>query len=356
MDEGQALLRGILAEPEPDAPRLVYADWLEDNGQPARARLVRLGCERERLAVGDPRRERVTGEILALEREQLAVWLGPLDPDACRDPSEPHGHFHRGLLYWWYVTVGAFLRKAHQRAVCERFPQLGVDHLFLSEPSKRAAALAESPALAWASELSWIRSRADDDAVAALANSPHLGMLSVMALSHVRCSDAGLRAVANARGLANLRRFSLRACFWGGQFTAAGVLLVLNSERLPRLRYLRLASGMPYGFRLADVLRDAGLSRLSGLILHDEANPDAVAALAANPTASGLEELDLSSGRLDDASASALAESPHLARLKRLRLTGLNNERRRLSPAVEERLRRRFGAALEFSYGVLVRD
>ncbi len=39
--DGELLLRGVLEEPDEDAPRLVYADWLEEQGQDARAEFIR---------------------------------------------------------------------------------------------------------------------------------------------------------------------------------------------------------------------------------------------------------------------------------------------------------------------------
>lgn len=42
MDTGSALLRAICLTPEDDAPRLVYADWLEENGYGDRAEFIRL--------------------------------------------------------------------------------------------------------------------------------------------------------------------------------------------------------------------------------------------------------------------------------------------------------------------------
>lgn len=33
MSDGDALLRAILLRPDDDAARLVYADWLDENGQ-----------------------------------------------------------------------------------------------------------------------------------------------------------------------------------------------------------------------------------------------------------------------------------------------------------------------------------
>ncbi len=40
-DDEQALLRGILLDPNADLPRLVLADWLEENGDEARAAGIR---------------------------------------------------------------------------------------------------------------------------------------------------------------------------------------------------------------------------------------------------------------------------------------------------------------------------
>jgi uncharacterized protein (TIGR02996 family) len=42
MNDGEAILRAILAEPEYDTHRLIYADWCEDNGQSDRAEFIRL--------------------------------------------------------------------------------------------------------------------------------------------------------------------------------------------------------------------------------------------------------------------------------------------------------------------------
>jgi uncharacterized protein (TIGR02996 family) len=41
MSDGESLYRAILAAPADDAPRLVYADWLEERGNLERAELIR---------------------------------------------------------------------------------------------------------------------------------------------------------------------------------------------------------------------------------------------------------------------------------------------------------------------------
>src|SRR5262245_35805683 len=49
MNERERFIRAIEAEPEDDAPRLVFADWLDDHDDPDRARFIRLQCEQHRL-------------------------------------------------------------------------------------------------------------------------------------------------------------------------------------------------------------------------------------------------------------------------------------------------------------------
>lgn len=48
-EQGAALLRGILDHPADDLPRLVYADWLDENGQAERAEFVRVQVELAKL-------------------------------------------------------------------------------------------------------------------------------------------------------------------------------------------------------------------------------------------------------------------------------------------------------------------
>jgi len=47
MSDEAALLAAILAKPEEDTPRLVYADWLAEHEQEARAEFIRTGVELE---------------------------------------------------------------------------------------------------------------------------------------------------------------------------------------------------------------------------------------------------------------------------------------------------------------------
>jgi uncharacterized protein (TIGR02996 family) len=47
--DGRLLYAAIVREPEEDTPRLMYADWLEENGDPERAEFIRLQVELSRM-------------------------------------------------------------------------------------------------------------------------------------------------------------------------------------------------------------------------------------------------------------------------------------------------------------------
>ena len=88
-----AFLQDAKEQPEDDAPRLVLADWLEEQGDCDRAEFVRLQC---RLAPGSAWPIGDEHKPAAVERveELLALfgggWLGSLWPIG--------GSWHRGLL------------------------------------------------------------------------------------------------------------------------------------------------------------------------------------------------------------------------------------------------------------------
>jgi uncharacterized protein (TIGR02996 family) len=54
MTDRAALLRAILEDPADDAPRLVYADWLDEHGDIARAEFIRLQCTLARPDAPEP--------------------------------------------------------------------------------------------------------------------------------------------------------------------------------------------------------------------------------------------------------------------------------------------------------------
>jgi uncharacterized protein (TIGR02996 family) len=54
MNEAAALLAAIRESPDEDTPRLAYADWLDEHGDPDRAEFIRVQCAVVRLPDDDP--------------------------------------------------------------------------------------------------------------------------------------------------------------------------------------------------------------------------------------------------------------------------------------------------------------
>jgi uncharacterized protein (TIGR02996 family) len=89
MSDEAALLRGIHANPEDDTPRLVFADWLDEHGQPERAEFIRVQIEYERTS--DNALGARSHELLIAHQAEWTADFGP------REVDRVHFGFHRGF-------------------------------------------------------------------------------------------------------------------------------------------------------------------------------------------------------------------------------------------------------------------
>jgi uncharacterized protein (TIGR02996 family) len=75
LSQHEAFLRAIFDAPDDDTPRLVYADFLQENGDEDRAELIRVQCERARLpAEADTDRRRWLEERNGRLKEEVIPW------------------------------------------------------------------------------------------------------------------------------------------------------------------------------------------------------------------------------------------------------------------------------------------
>ncbi len=70
-----ALLKSVLASPDDDLPRLVYADWLDEHGDPARAEFIRTQIELAKLPDHDPRSRHLEDREHELLNEHEPGWF-----------------------------------------------------------------------------------------------------------------------------------------------------------------------------------------------------------------------------------------------------------------------------------------
>jgi uncharacterized protein (TIGR02996 family) len=112
------ILRAICENPDDDGPRLVYADWCEEQGDADRAEFIRLQCQ---LEAGDPfapgRRAQFRREWQLLQRHGER-WIRDDGLADIVDPrtlgqSSPNSRFRRGFLdRAWFMSPDDFLRAA----------------------------------------------------------------------------------------------------------------------------------------------------------------------------------------------------------------------------------------------------
>jgi uncharacterized protein (TIGR02996 family) len=196
-----AFLDAMLDEDDVDTSRLIFADWLDEHGQPERGEFLRVQCELASWIPDLDRREELKRREEQLRREYGLAWLGPLAKHCVS------WRFVRGLAH---VTIDAsvyfntvapsapeWLRAAWVQRL--RLENLAAHHLELFELGLQHVI----------GELDLSRSRVRIGVVAALLGRPQ------SLLRSVDLSNAGIRIslteqLLRHENLSSLRQLNLR--------------------------------------------------------------------------------------------------------------------------------------------------
>jgi uncharacterized protein (TIGR02996 family) len=203
MTHEDVFLQDILEGPDDDAPRLIYADWLLDRGEPAsaaRGELIHLQCALARLEP-DARPPAMQARERDLLEAHHREWGSPLLRLGCRCLE-----YRRGFVEGVGLEASAFLAQA-----AALFRTAPVRHVKLYGAAGAIAELAAAPHMARVHTLELEDNGLGDEELRALCRSPHLGAVSTLLLWSNRIGDAGLRALASAPHLARLARLDLSA-------------------------------------------------------------------------------------------------------------------------------------------------
>jgi uncharacterized protein (TIGR02996 family) len=295
-----ALLAAVLAAPDDDTPRLVYADWLEDAGDVEQAEFIRLHIEHHRRP--RPELARRADDLLSRHKQ---TWEIPGIKGVQR--------FRRGFVERLEMAAADFI--AHAERIGATAP---VVELRLPLATEHLGALATIP---WLSRL---------EALDLTGNIGIAGWLSQM-VDSLRPTEAVtggsfttrlITSLFDGQLLGRLRDLALRNNqFWPSDIPAlAGIVATL-----PRLEALNL-SGNPIG--------DDGIRQLSTLpafknlrelVLRCDEQPyvDAIhgvgaAAIARSRVLTNLHSLDLGGHYIGDAGLIDIATAPSLAKLESL--------------------------------------
>jgi uncharacterized protein (TIGR02996 family) len=239
----EAFLEAILERPDDDAPRLIFADWLEDNGDPDRAEFIRVRIEVARRPPAPWNR------AVKLIEDNWDRWVKPLtllaDDTALRhqpwlasrlrvSPSDLANKFPRGFIPTFTLRANTFLARAEPIFVLTALTRLRLDH-----PGDLGGELAACSGLRYIRELDfidWSHSPLGAADMAALANSPYLGRLHTLRLPRNNLGDGGARALVRAGWIAGLASLDLT----DNGLSLEGLRALTGCRRLGRLRALSL--------------------------------------------------------------------------------------------------------------------
>jgi uncharacterized protein (TIGR02996 family) len=276
---------------EDDDLRLVYADWLEEQGDLPRAEFIRLQIAEARRGEPFPywSEEALRQEELLADHEE--AWRGELP--ALRGIT--WGEFERGFVAWATVEDDAAFRRQAETLRTETWVRCValaeatyLDQLLACPDVKQLAAL-------------WVGYEAKSRAARALADCPYLENLRRLELRDTRIGDEGVELLAGWPCLANLTELDLRSNILTDASARA-----LAASPLTRLQALDLGGVDPYH----------GGDNLIGA--------EGVRALAQSPNLRHLHSLELDWNQLHDDAARELAAATHLSELRHLNLWANN--------------------------------
>ncbi|MCI0462297.1 MAG: TIGR02996 domain-containing protein [Gemmataceae bacterium] len=318
MKQEEALLRAVLEDPDDEGVRLVYADWLEEHGEQARAEFIRVQVELAQLPPYDPPRfdlERRARQLLAGHE---AEWAGALASMVMR------WEFRRGLVEKVHLEADRFLASSDTL-----FRLAPVRHVqFEGQPDWRPEWF-RCPALARLTGLDLTLVGLYEAGARALAASEYLVNLQTLGLGGTNITWSGgeleaqtwdgLDALAGSPYLMSLTALDLAGNTLS-EFSPAGIRLLIDSPRRARLTSLSLEGTF---VDIQALTRCPGLARLTSLNLSEndlQFEDEDAEALAACSHLANLASLNLGHCNLGVAAAQALASSPSLGKLLDLNL------------------------------------
>jgi uncharacterized protein (TIGR02996 family) len=348
--ERDALLAAICADPEDDTPRLVFADWLDENGSPAWAELIRVECELARLANDGSGAEAVFRFLNEHEDQAFrGVRWDEVDPEIGRRieltlqakrvrPKARHDIFPlmpRNAGLWWLrdthrgfpATLYVTRKNNVDPAAITQLPpfHLSFGHV-TEEPEEDVRRWVAGGLLRRVRELSLPADRSD--LLPEFGTSPTtsgIRSFSLVGYGGSGGQDVLVRWLTATGNWAGLRALDIG----GGEGLSRGSAVELfRAKSLRKLTLLRIHGGEWTRHTVREL---NNFTELRELALHECGLDDSAAeALANMPGLRNLRSLTLRGNRIGGRGATALLTSPHLADLALLDLE--NNEIRGLDP------------------------
>jgi uncharacterized protein (TIGR02996 family) len=201
MTEREALLEAVFAHPADDAPRLVYADWLDEHGEPAQAAFIRAQIELARHEPESAEHDRISDSLYGLWDHFLAELRPAVMSDLMLLPSDYVRGFPGTAIH--ILQVSGFRDQSPRW-----WPRLPIRAITVDLTSQNVGEFVRVPYLARIRELVLIGEDPYGKIIPRLVRCHHLENLRVLDLSQFPLGIEAAEALANAevfRNLAELR-------------------------------------------------------------------------------------------------------------------------------------------------------
>ena len=231
MNEEAAFLNAIFANPDDDAPRLIYADWLEERDDP-KGEFIRLQCKHanqwfQALSISG---DKDCARMEYLEKTHGASWVQ-------QAPKLPglNWRLWRGFPSWIHVQSWQALSQ-HLQVIFQAAP---VEYLTIERLNLAGArALAKSPYLERIRVLDLAYGAIGTlGALRALLASPALAKLQTLRLFHSNHGDALAIELAKCPYLSGLKLLSL----YSSEVDDAGAYALARSPYLKTVGFIELS-------------------------------------------------------------------------------------------------------------------
>ena len=302
----EPFLAAIKSHLDDDTPRVVFADWLEENGDPERAEFIRLQCDHASGRQADA--ARADALLIANQRK----WVRGLPKSLADNPNPARCIFRRGFVAEIALRGE---RWATDGPTITRLTPL--ENLTLENV---VPALLKSPDAVGVPHLSI--PCATSAIVEALAESPMLPALTALCLTPrwgTRVSQRSVRKLLANPTLTRLRRLHL-ASIPAGDAVAGALVAAPHITGLEELQ-MRWAEFGPAGAEALARWPGAANLRVFGIAPSDLGD-EGLRHLIASPYLRNLVELDLRSCGLTTGAAFLLAAWEGLKSVRTLRLQG----------------------------------
>ena len=303
-NKARGFLEDIIAHPDDDTPRLVFADWLEEEqGDSARAEFIRVQIERARLPKWDARQVRLRLREQALLEQYEGKWKEEL-PDIGGMDWEG---FRRGFVAT--ANFDSFTKLREKAGDCWAAAPIEAVSIRWPRRDESSETIAPIPGLR---ELSIAARLVDQHDVARLAYLPLLSTLRALNIRNCNLGGEGFRQLVASPHLGNLTALrvpgntignrAIRALFKAVSLTSLTELDLSETGSYGRTRSYRRYREDPVleAMDLAALASWSGMARLRVLTLSgNNAGRRGLRALLGSPNVSGLKELTLRSNGLD---------------------------------------------------------